>query len=309
MHPNMSLQELCDIYGRLSVAAGKQSKSELARRYAVLARDYAVRCGDLAKEFSARNNIIASDGEMGRLAQARQDLDELASLAESVGNLRAMAIAQINLTHACRLQGDMPAAVRAANGCIAYFTTNYESTPLVNACINAAWICLDIGRFKPARTLRRRHETIDEKDRAVRMTVTAEVFCAELDSLEGQVDESLRRLAAFLPRFKDLRRLLEGEVVLPARILRRAGQLKQAQQYLDEVAAASWLGVCDPPFIVEEGARVAAAAKDWRAARGLRRQANRLFSQFGMERRCTEDPALECGQLFKPPSREKLIVV
>jgi DNA-binding Xre family transcriptional regulator len=298
MHPNMGIQELCDIYARLSVAVSGQGKSELSRRYAELSRDYAQRCGNQQAELSARNNIIAAEGELGRLAEARAALEELASAAESVGNARSQAVAQVNLTLACRLQGDMPAAIRAANHALAYFSEYGDAASLLVSYNQASLLALDIGRLKLARQLRSA-PGVDDSAWSPRARLRAAVFCAELDSLEGRHSSALNQLAESQSAFGDLPQLGEGEGAAPARILRRCGRLGEAEAYLQRLQSSDKLNIYDPPFISEEGARLALAQGNHAEAVRLRQQANKQFTALGMPKRVCEDPGIEVGCQFK----------
>ncbi len=312
MHPNMSIAELCRIYAKLTKLAASQERREQAARYARLALEYAVRCGDVEQEFSSRANLIAIDGESGKLVPARKALEELVSFAESIGNLRARAISQINLMHAQRLLGEMPAAIRTAKQCLEVFMAGKGQTDwgdrgaLIHAASFAGNIARDINRLPLARRLRLYYREIDKEEHTPRTIIGAAMFVGDTLSLEGRHAEALALLDEHLAGFIELGRVQDGELIQPACILRRAGRLAEAREYLEGAVERGQMNIYEPAFIAEEFARIAAAAGDWRRARKLRREANQLFASFGMLKRCVDDPALDTGQLFKAPSREKL---
>ncbi|MCC7478662.1 helix-turn-helix transcriptional regulator [bacterium] len=312
MHPNMSIAELCRIYAKLTKLAASQEQREQAARYAKLALQYAIRCGDVEQEFSSRANLIAIDGENGKLVQARKALEELVLFAESIGNLRARAISQINLMHAQRLLGDMPAAIRSARQCLATFMSFQgkvdfsDRGALIHAASFAANIARDIRRFPLARRLRLYYQAIDNEEHTPRTIIGSALFVADVLSLEGREAEALALLDEHLEGFIALGRVQDGELIHPACVMRRAGRLKQAQEYLEGAQTRGKMNIYEPAFIAEEFGRIAAAAGDWRRARKMRREANQLFASFGMLKRCVDDPTLDTGQLFKAPSREKL---
>jgi DNA-binding Xre family transcriptional regulator len=71
MHANMPLSDLCEIYNTLTKTCLRQRKVEDAREYNRLTLEYAQRCGNTDREFSALSNAAAIDGEFGQLVKAR----------------------------------------------------------------------------------------------------------------------------------------------------------------------------------------------------------------------------------------------
>lgn len=308
MEANLRLDELCAIYAQLTVVAAHQSNPRQALSYARTTLDYASRCGEVDFELSARNNIITAEGELGQLLAARMALHDLACFAESVGRPRARAIAQINLAHACRLLGEMAEAIRSANQCMAYFSSTGQRKPLLGALNNASAIAREIGQFALARELRLRLAAGDPDELAESERAMVQVFVAETWSLQGEHERALELLLASMDEFFALQRVQDGEIVLPAAVLRRAGRLNEAREYLERALQRKDNSVYDPAFISDEYARVAAAADDWPLARRQREQANLRFNWHGMRRRIVEDPSLDAGQLFRAPGRTRLQV-
>jgi transcriptional regulator with XRE-family HTH domain len=299
MHPNMQLKELCGIYSQLTILAARQNNLASAKRYAGIALDYASRIGDSALEFSARSNIIAAEGDAGQLMKARRELEELVSFAESVGNLRGRAVAQINLLHAYRLQGELRKSLATAKEALSFFTLHVEPGAFLQACVNTGSTLLDGGAFELALRYRQKGCEVAGVGDWPRLRATGEVFAAAVESLLGRRDAALRRLTAVLPEFIKLGRVQEGEVILPALVLRRAGSLVEARRYLDESQGRGALSPYDEPFVLEEQGRIAAAAGSPGEAQELRGRANAGYAARNMTRRQHADPCQEPGATMK----------
>jgi hypothetical protein len=186
---------------------------------------------------------------------------------------------------------------------VTYWRGSGETNPLLATLVNGSNVARDCGLFSTAILLREHTLELGPQELTPRSIHTARLFKADCHSLMGEHEAALGVLDEHLEGFRALKKVQDGDVVTPASVWRRAGKLSEALAYLDEVAAASWLGAYDPAFICEERARLAAAAKDWRSAQRLRREANQLFSALGMDKRSTEDPALDTGQLFARPRK------
>jgi len=307
MHPNMSLSELCSIYGQLTIVAARLGDLPQTQKYAQLTLDYAQRCGDVDREFSARANLIATDGDAGKLVEARRALEYLVSFAESVGNLRGRAVAQINLMHAYRLLGDLRSAIKTGNDCLSFWLAADDKVPLIQALFFCANTARDLGEYEQALSLRRYALETGGADVVRRGELTSQVFILDLRSLLGETAAAHAELLKVLEEFKSLRRVQDAEGVIPAGIMRRASHYRQASEYLEEYEAQPRLGPYEKPFITEERARLAAAQNQWKPALRLRLQANREFEELGMSKRCTEDPGLDTGMLLERPARLRLI--
>jgi DNA-binding Xre family transcriptional regulator len=296
MHPNMSVGELCEIYNQLTIAASRQNKQAQAREYAELTLDYAQRCGDTDREFSARCNIAASHGESGLLSLAVEELEQVIAFAESVGNLRGRAVAGVNLIHAYRLQADWEGAVRIAVDCVPRLRQLNHPMALIQAQNNAAAVSRDLGQFPLFREL---IETpVPGLVLSPRNLATLPMLLAEADSLEGNCESAQVLLRSCYTDVLAAGRLMEDYHVSCASTFRRCGDLAAAQQHIDWALAQDWLSPYDHPFLHAEGARIAAAGNDHVAARRLRMQANAEFTALGMARWVCDDPAIEIGRQF-----------
>jgi tetratricopeptide (TPR) repeat protein len=306
-HPNIPVSELTDIYSSLTFAAAQQGKLDQVQQYARLSLEYALRSGNIDKEFTARNNLVAALGEGGQLEESIRGLRELVSAAESIGHHRGVAVANLNLGYALRIQGDVREAVKAVNHSVAYFIGTTMVWGMMHAFSNASTLAADLGAFEQARELRREAMRRVKGEESVAELVSTEVFELLLDSLLGR-EVDLQRLEQLIPEYSLSMRVAEGKTIWPSIILRRAGELDRAAQFLDEAAGSDVLRVYDPPLITEEHARIAWAQGDKRRAQRLRDKANRQLSALGMGKRCTDDPSIELGALFSSMRRLKIVL-
>lgn len=309
MHPNLPLGELCDVYNQLTKASLRQQKFEDAREYARLTLEYAQRCGNTEREFSALSNLAAIEGETGALGRARSQLEHIVSFAESVGSDHGRAIAGINLMHTYRLQADWRGAIRTANSCLAYLRADGNSNRLHHGIVNAASIARDTGQYDLALQLRREADSLPDLAISGPTRTYIDMAVTLLESLAGDAEGAATRLRAIYPEVLKLGRMVEDNHVTSVSVFRRAGDFDTARLHLDYLHHTARLGPYDPPFIHAEAARLAVATGDGRAARRMRQQANAEFVALDMPRWATDDPGVEIGQQFTPPPRLKLKVL
>jgi transcriptional regulator with XRE-family HTH domain len=308
MHPNMPVSELCEIYNTLTKTSVRQCKYEDAREYNRLTLEYAQRSGNVDREFSALSNKAAIEGECGMLARARLALEDVISFAESVGNTRGRAIAGINLMHVYWLEADWHKAIKIANASIPLLRELAEPVVLHHGLANAAWVARETGQYKLALKIKHYADSLE-----MVLTPGTEAHFqsvrALLVSLEGDPARGLELLEEVYAEVRQIGRIVEDNCVTSATVLRRAGELERAQEHVDAMLAADWLGKYDHPFLHAEAARIAAARRDGRGARRLRQLANAEFVERGMDRWASDDPAVEVGAQFPAPVRLKLKVI
>ena len=309
MHANLPLSDLCEVYNQLTKASIRQQKFADAREYARLTLDYAQRCGNTDREFSALSNLAAVDGEVGMLGKARAQLEHVVSFAESVGSGHGRAIASINLMHAYRLQADWHGAIRTANSCVQYLRDSGNTNQLHHGLVNISSIARDTGQYALALKLRREADNLPELVVSGWTKTYIDTAVTLLESLAGDTKGAADRLRTIYPEVQKLGRMVEDNHVTSASVFRRAGDLEAAQAHLAHLETNARLGPYDPPFIAAEAARIAAARGDGQGARRLRKQANTQFAALDMARWATDDPAVEVGAQFTPPPRLKLKVL
>jgi tetratricopeptide (TPR) repeat protein len=306
MHPDMTVRQLGEMYKQLMWLGAKQNKLVEARRYALLALEYAGRSGDVSGEISTRGNLIVLDAQNGQLSEAARQLEQHASFCESVGEERAQYSAYLNLAHVYRLLGDFHKAIGAVNRSFPMVAADPNAAPLSVPECNAANIARELGWFELARRLQVSAHCRPQTRENVRSNAETQLYIAELDSLLGHTSEAASAAEPLLEELRPFTSFGESYFIASAGIFRRARQYDRALQQINEGLVSSFTRNYEHPFLFEEQARLAAARSDWRQARTLRRKANAAFSEFGMSRRVIDDPALEIGQIFEPPARLRI---
>ncbi len=308
VHPRLPLSDLADIYSSLTFAAAKQGKLEDIRRYARMKLEYAQRIGDGARELGARTHLVLVDAEEGKLLKARRGLLDLLSSAESQGLTKGTSIPMINLIQVYRLLGDPRRACAYTIRVFRYLSGRPDTSwPRAYACGNMALVAADTGRFRLARKLKQAEAQLS-RVQSPHERCEGSLFKLAMLSLGGG-DEGRENLEALVKTYLGSTKFGDGHAAWPALIWRRRGGLKQAMDYLDALDTHSACGVYERPFILRERARLLAALEDHHAADEVLQEANELFRNLAMRRRCEDDPAAEFGSQLKLSPRSASEVV
>jgi tetratricopeptide (TPR) repeat protein len=299
LHPDLTLRQLAVMYNQLLIVNAMQRKYDEARQMAERAIDYAVRCGDVPHEMSARTSMAVIDAEQGLLGEARKKFELLMDLHESVGStLRYKANIAHNLGTAYRLIGEMKKAVEMSNLTIEYYSEFGRVDFSGSAYQTCGLLARDIGQHAAAEEFFQASYELHKLDTLPREQVESMIYILESRSLQGEPAVATE-LPPLLERMRGFTYFGDNYHVAAAGTFRRAGEIGKAEEVLADGLASPSTRRYERPLLLQEQARCCMAKGNRKAADKLLAEANVGFKQCGMTKRLTDDPALEVGEQYR----------
>jgi tetratricopeptide (TPR) repeat protein len=299
LQPDLPLPDLGRLYNLLSVAAWRQGHYDEGRAHAERAREIARRAGDRTIEWRARLSLATVASFVGDPAEATAEYERCVARPENFGSERDRAGTHTNLAMVYREAGRLEEALGQQWLSIRAFEPLGLPFNLALAWTGLGIIRIERGDLAEAREAMTEARTLGTAAGAARVVVTADVYLAEIASLEGETLEARRRLDEAFPALTAFEVHDLGCDEAAVRILRRAGDLEAARERFETAhEAARPLPVLHGLLLMER-ARLALAEEDEDGESRWRRRANEVFTDLGLMRRVRRTPVVEQGRMFR----------
>jgi tetratricopeptide (TPR) repeat protein len=298
MYPDLPLRELGRLYNLLSIAAWRQGNYGEATVHAERAVEIGERLRDRGILNNATCNIATVDSFLGRHTRSLKGYEKCLAHPEYFDTTRDHAKVLSNVSMVYRDFAMFERSFGSQVEAIRMFEALDLAYNLAIAWTGMAVILTELGFFEEARASAGEALRYAEKTGFEKGTVTATFYVADAVCLEGALDEArplvengLEGLGVY-----DVYDVACHEIA--ARSFRRAGEYAEAARQLETGLSLAGDFPMLYAMMLQEGARLANAKGVGAEEERLRRDANDMFREMGLEARVRNGPVVEYGHMF-----------
>ncbi len=294
MHPNLPLRDLLATYSSLTMAAAEQGRFEQARSYGQARLELAARAGDLSNELEARLNLLTIDGADGQILRARKGIEDLVQDARWLPDFRGFGMALMNLYYIYYLQGELDPAVRMLRRALAQCALQYWLQIRDSLFLQGCLMALEIGELELAERCRQLSLNVRQLTLSRDQRLVLNMLGHLIASLRGHPPD-MPAIDQLLADFAAAETHDELSLHIPAAVLRQAGRLEEAGDYLRQVSRRKQGRAYDAPFLQAESARLAQARGHAVRAAKMAAKSRQSCLELCLDARAKADPLKDLG--------------